>query len=390
MSRRPLGIGDLIETIRIESVSFAAVEVTARTTWTFAEFRDADGLETLVEITSGHNTKAVVAMLIEAVTTLSARELSSEADVSPSLGLAEVDVAGKRPLETAVSALRTATAQIQATRSGQSLTRFLGGEDVESIPLYANINRHLLTRERSPRAFADAAELAVQRGFDIVKCAPFDEASPPSSVEDIVEMAGPGMERVAAIREAVGPDVRLLVDCHSRFEVHTAPVVAAELAKFDIGWFEEPVSPIEDPSGLSSVAAKVAMSVAGGESGYGKKFFDDLIKRNAVSIIMPDVKYCGGVVEACKAGRSATNSGSGVSLHCPSGPISLLASAHVTAAVEAAMPLEHAVYEADWRADLIEPRERIEEGRLWFAGGPGLGAVLNDDVVNRHGRRFGH
>ena len=376
------------ETVRIESVSFAVVEVTARTTWTFAGFRDVGGLETLVEITSGDNTKAVVATLFEAVTTLSTRELSSEADVLPSLGLTAVDVTGKQALEMAVSALRTATAQLQATRSGQSLTRFLGGEDVESILLYANVNRHLLTRDRSPRAFADAAKLAVQRGFEIVKCAPFDEASPPSSVEAIFETAGPGIERVAAIREAVGPGVRLLVDCHSRFEVHTAPLVAAELVKLDIGWFEEPVSPTEDTSALSSIAEKVSMPVAGGESGYGRTFFDGLIKRNAVSIIMPDVKYCGGVVEACRAGISATRSGAGVSFHSPSGPISLLASAHVTAAVEGAMPLEHAVYEADWRADLIQPRERIERGRLWFAGGPGLGAVLNDDVVNRHGRRF--
>ncbi len=385
-----MGIGDLSEGIRIEGVSFVSVEVTARTTWTFAEFLDVDGYETLVEITSGDSTGAAVATLIEAVTTLSARELPSEAEVLPSLSLTEADVAGKRSMETAVSALRTAVAQLQATRSGQSLTKLLGGEDVESVPLYANINRHLLTRERSPKAFADAAELAVQRGFDIIKCAPFDEASPPSSEEDIVEMAGPGIERVAAIRDAVGPDVGLLVDCHSRFEIHTAPLVAAEVAKFNIGWFEEPISPNDDPSGLSSVAAKVSMAVAGGESGYSARFFEDLMRRNAVSIIMPDVKYCGGVAEACKAGRSAARSGAGISLHSPSGPISLLASAHVTAAVENAMPLEHAVYEADWRADLIEPRERIEEGRLWFAGGTGLGVTLNDDVVSRYGRRFGY
>ncbi len=181
------------EGIRIEGVSFATVEVTARTTWTFAEFRDVDGLETLVEIISGDSTRAAVATLIEAVSTLSAHELSSEAEVLPSLSLTEADVAKKRPLETAVSALRNAVAQLQAARSGQSLTKFLGGEDVESIPLYANINRYLLTRERSPRAFADAAELAVERGFNIIKCAPFDEASPPSTPEGIAEMAGPGL-----------------------------------------------------------------------------------------------------------------------------------------------------------------------------------------------------
>ena len=95
------------EAIRLKSVSFASVQVTARTTWTFAEFRDADGFEALVEIAGGDNTDAVVATLIEAVTALSARELSSEAEVLSALGLTQIDVAGKRPLETAVSALRT-------------------------------------------------------------------------------------------------------------------------------------------------------------------------------------------------------------------------------------------------------------------------------------------
>ena len=79
---------------------------------------------------------------------------------------------------------------------------------------------------------------------------------------------------------------------------------------------------------------------------------------------MPDLKHFGGVSEAVSAGREAVAAGAGFSLHCPSGPISLLASGHVTAAVEGAMPLEHAVYEVDWRSELLDPPERVEGGRL--------------------------
>lgn len=268
------------------------------------------------------------------------------------------------------------------------MTETLGGAPQQSVTLYANINRHLLTRERTPQAFAGAAELAVKRGFTSIKCAPFDEIRPPSSPGEILEVARTGIERVAAIREAVGPDIRVLVDCHSRFEAHTAPIVAAELAKHNIGWFEEPVPPTEDAEGLAGVAQKVTMPVAGGESGYGEGFFAGLIERRAVSIIMPDIKYCGGVGVACRAGRAAVKAGGQASLHSPSGPISLLASAHATAAMDGTMPLEHAVYEADWRAELVTPHERVEGGRLWFPGGIGLGARLNNEQVRRYGRRW--
>ena len=128
------------------------------------------------------------------------------------------------------------------------------------------------------------------------------------------------------------------------------------------------------------------MPVAGGESGYGRDFFDSLLDAQAVSVIMPDIKHCGGVAEAVRAGRSARQRGGALSLHSPSGPISLLASAHVTAAVPGALPLEHAVDEVDWRADLISPAERIEAGRLLLPPGPGLGAALDWKTVDRYGR----
>jgi galactonate dehydratase len=180
----------------------------------------------------------------------------------------------------------------------------------------------------------------------------------------------------------------VLVDCHSRFEANAAPLVAEELARLDVGWLEEPMEPTTDAAGLVEVAGKVGMPVAGGESGYGESFFEDLVRRRAVRIVMPDIKHCGGVAEACRAGRAATAAGGQVSLHCPSGPVSLLASAHVTAAIPGALPLEHAVEEAPWRAELLDPPECIEGGRLWLLAGIGVGAKLSAEVVSRYGRAW--
>ena len=80
--------------------------------------------------------------------------------------------------------------------------------------------------------------------------------------------------------------------------------------------------------------------------------------------------------------------GGRTSLHGPSGPVSILAGAHVTAAMPSAMPLEFGVYECPWRADLIDPPERIHNGRLHLPPGPALGARLNPRALQRHGQAW--
>ena len=374
------------DSVRIDRLRFAEVKASEATTWTFVEVHDGEGTVAVAEITCGGNTAEAVRVMSELVERLRGREISEEGDVEGLLGLAVADMQANMALATAVSGLRTAVSDLRAQRRGITLTEELGGTPQESVLLYANINRHLLTRDRSPASFGRAAELAVSRGFGIVKCAPFDGVGPPSTRGEILDVARVGIERVAAVRAAVGDDVTVLVDCHSRFERHTAPLVAEQLAKSNIGWFEEPVEPTEDAEGLAEVAREVSMLTAGGESGYGREFFRAIVECGALNVVMPDVKYCGGLAEARAAGIAAMDAGGDVSLHSPSGPVSLIGGGHATAAMPGAIHLEHAVYEADWRADLVLPHERVEGGRLWMPDGAGLGAVLNEAVVERYGR----
>ena len=260
--------------IKIDRVRFAEVVVSEVTTWTFVEVYDEDGAVGLAEITCGGNTAEAVRLTAELAVRLKGREIAGEGDVEGMLGLEVEDMQANMALATAMSGLRAALSDLRARRRGVSLTEELGGEPQESILLYANINRHLLTRDRSPASFGRAAEYAVSQGFGIVKCAPFDGVGPPSTREEISERGGGGdRKRVAAVRAAVGDDVTVLVDCHSRFERHTAPLVAEQLAKSNIGWFEEPVEPTKDAEGLAEIAGEVSMITAGGESGYGREFF---------------------------------------------------------------------------------------------------------------------
>ena len=374
------------ERLKIDRVRFAEVKASEATTWTFVEVYDGEGTVATAEITCGGNTAEAVRLTSEFVGRLRGREIADEGDVEGMLGLAVSDMQANMALATAVSGLRTAVSDLRAQRRGITLTEELGGTPQESVLLYANVNRHLLTRDRSPASFGRVAELAVSRGFGIVKCAPFDGVGPPSTREEILDVAGLGIERVAAVRAAVGDDVTVLVDCHSRFERHTAPLVAEQLAKSNIGWFEEPVEPTKDAEGLAEITREVSMITAGGESAYGREFFRSVVEMGALNVVMPDVKYCGGLAEARAAGIAAMDAGGDVSLHSPSGPVSLIGGGHATAAMPGAIHLEHAVYEADWRAELVRPYERVEGGRLWMPDGAGLGVALNEAVVERYGR----
>lgn len=372
----------MAERIVLASLRYASVTVNHRTQWNFAEIGDDQGQIAVVETTSGGD---VVSRLTPLMQALNGCPIRGETDVARIAGLKPGQITQDFAIATAISGLRTALVDIQAQRDGLSLTQALGGQPVESVELYANTNRHLLATDRRPRDFAAVAERAVREGFRTIKCTPFDEVDPKSPGADPAELARPGLNRLVAVRSAIGPDIALLVDCHSRFDLASAPAVADELAKLDVGWFEEPVNPERDPAALAEIASRVSMPVAGGEHAYGAGFFERLVASGAVEIAMPDIKHCGGVREAVRAARLVACQGGRTSLHGPSGPVSILAGAHVTAAMPAALPLEFGAYECPWRADLIDPPEHVHNGRLHLPTSPGLGACLDPTVLRTHG-----
>ena len=373
----------LAKPIRLQSLRFGSIKVTERTDWTFAEVSDGSATE-VVEITCGVSTVRVIEHLRESFQVLTGKCIGHESEIAEALGIKAPQLQNDRSLATAISCFRSAVTGLQARQDGVGLITALGGEPNDSVPVYANINRSLLGDDRTPEAFARAAQQAAEQGFTIVKCAPFDDIDR-DTTRHLLTAAKLGIARVTALRSAVGPNLEILVDCHSCFDEDSAVVVAEELAMLNVGWFEGPLLPIQDPEGLSRVARRISMPIAGGESGYGETFFADLVRSGAVSIAMPDVKHCGGVAEACRAGRSVVRAGGRVSLHSPSGPVSQLASAYVTAAISDALALEHAVNEAPWRADLMEPPEKIEGGRFWFPDVDGAVGSLNMDVLKLRG-----
>ena len=376
------------------ALTFYSVHVRGPTDWTFFELAGADGSVGLAEISSGAATDAAVAVVVQLAGRLRGERLADEADIVPKLGLSADDMEADRALATAVSGLRCAVADAQARRAGVPLVRFLGGTRASSVELYANINRSMLPDDdgpvdRRPAAFAAQARRARQDGFATLKCAPFDECRSPFAGPGIPREALTGLDRVAAVREAIAPEARLFVDCHGRFDLDSALALEPELRRLEVAWYEEPVHSTEEREALRRVRDASEIPVAGAETAYGLRAFEAFVADGVLDVVMPDVKHCGGPGEAAAIGRSVESRHRGsVSMHCPSGPMSLLASAHATAAFGPNLPLEHAVYEVSWRADVLEPAERVEGGALVLPDGPGLGARLNERLVAKRGRKW--
>ncbi len=292
---------------------------------------------------------------------------------------------GGRISGTAVSAIEQALWDILGQRLEVPIHQLFGGALKKKLRLYANINRHV--QNRTPEGFALAAKQAADDGFSAIKLAPFDELVGPDHIRTGADAAWrPGVERVRAVRHAIGDSVELAVDCHSRMDASEALIVANELAEYRLFWYEEPVHQrhIDD---LEQITASIPMPTASAESVFGMEGFAPFLSRRVVDVLMPDVKHDGGLAETSRIAAAARMNGLLVAPHNPSGPVASAATAQVVSTAPNFYILEYAWGEAPWRAELLEPVEHIEDGYLVLSDLPGIGHKLNDALVDEHRTR---
>ena len=285
---------------------------------------------------------------------------------------------------TAFSAIEQAMWDLAGKALGVPTYTLFGGKVRDSLRIYANINR--ATSPRTPDGFAAAAKRAVGDGFTAIKAAPFDgfpaAGSPAKEIEAAVEA---GIAAVVAMREAAGPHVDVMIDCHSFFDVELAVSVARRLEPQRLTWYEEPVAP-ERVDETLAIKNRIRQPMSGGEVLFGVTGFAALVQRHAVDVIMPDVKHCGGLLELTRIAAAADAAGVMVSPHNPSGPISMAASVQVAAGMKNFNVLELQYGEAPWRGELLTPPERFEKGQIVVPARPGFGVALNDAAIGRYAR----
>jgi galactonate dehydratase len=190
---------------------------------------------------------------------------------------------------------------------------------------------------------------------------------------------------VEAARDAVGPDVEVLVEMHGRFTPATAVAVARELEPLAPSWIEEPVPP-ENLKALQKVSERVNIPVATGERLHTRYEFTELFERQAADVIQPDIMHSGGILEIRKLAATAETHYVLVAPHNVGGPVATAANLQLAACVPNFKIQEHFNDFADARVREVAPGlpEIGEDGCFPVPEGPGLGVQMDWDAVAEH------
>ncbi len=362
--------------LAVEQLEVFRVKVNHLGNWILVRLR-AGGLTGLGDASHGGRDERVVTLLRQFFEILKGRSIHDIEWLRQSI---ESQVASEgRAAAVAFGALDQCLWDIRGKAFGVPVCDLLGGRLRSGIRNYANINRS--TTDRAPSGFAAMAEKAARAGFDAIKLAPFDDMPRNGSPAEIEKFTELGIERARAVREAIGPDRDLLIDAHNHFDLKRGLALAERMEPLNLYWLEEVTKSVRD---LAVIDRAAKMKTAGGESLYGMKGFYPYVAAGAVDILMPDIKYCSGLLELKKISALAEGAGLTVAPHGPASPIGNLAAAHVSATMRNFEILEFSFGETDWRAELIDPPEQLERGHLTVPELPGLGIALNEKTVRKH------
>jgi galactonate dehydratase len=293
--------------------------------------------------------------------------------MGPSSGLAAI----------AVSGVEIALWDIAGKSVGVPVYRLLGGKHRDQIRVYADFHGGA---SDDPASFAARAEEVVSQGFSAIK---FDIDLPRFSKDDgysiTVDNADVNYIRklVRTVREAIGPEVDLAIDCHGAFDTLSAKKIAYALEEFHLFWLEEPV-PSTNIDALAEIKASTRTPICTGENLYTRFQFRDLLEKQAVDIIEPDIQKTGGILEGKRIADLASTYYMSMAPHCVATPVGTMASVHLCASLANFLILEFHQVDFPWWQDLAKMDEPIVvNGCIRVPESPGLGIELNEAEVSR-------
>lgn len=365
--------------MKIADAQIHCITADTNTHWVFLELITDDGLRGYGEALLGGQEPLLIDVLRHAADQFIGRELIKAA--TPPANLAD-----EKPIGLAEASARSAIDQclwdLRARAAGLPLYRLLGPELHNEIPLYANINRG--THSRSAEEFATRAAAAVNEGFSAVKLAPFDGVNR-LNVHSAQgrQLFAAAVERVRAVREAIGMEAMLMVDCHCRLDLAAALQFLDAVAPLRLDWFED-VLPYHNIADWERLKSASRAPLIGGEQARGIRDLLPFLQRGIWDVVMPDIRFFGGVSELLAVAPLATQFQVALAPHNPRGPVATLASAHAMVGVNAFTMLEFQWGECDWRDQLVAGAERIENGSLYLSEQPGLGFQLDQSLLDAH------
>jgi galactonate dehydratase len=281
---------------------------------------------------------------------------------------------------SAIATIEIACWDIVGKALGQPVYKLLGGAVRDRIKAYAN---GWYTVERTPQEFHNAAKRVLEKGYRALKFDPFGagfyELEPKEKVF-VVEL-------VEAVRDAVGPEVEILIEMHGRFNPATAVEMSRELERFKPSWVEEPVPP-ENLAALKKAAEQITIPVATGERIHNRYEFRELLELQAADIIQPDITHSGGLLEVKKLAAWAESYYVLVAPHNVGGPVSTAAALHFAASTPNFKIQEHFNdFAEDWVKAAAPGNPEVVDGYFALPQGVGLGVELDQAVLAEHPRQ---
>ncbi len=346
---------------------------------TIVELRTDEGISGLGEVRMLNHTDALHGYLREAVPryVIGTDPLDVESLVHR---MTRHDYA--RAGEIAMSALaivEIACWDIAGKALGLPVHKLLGGAVRDRVLAYANGWYQV---ERTPEEFHAAARAVVERGYRALKLDPFGAGM---FELDAAETAR-SIDLVEAVRDAVGPDVEILIEMHGRFSAATAIRIAGLLAPYHPGWIEEPVPP-ENLKALAKVAAHTEIPIATGERLHTRFDYRELFELQAADIIQTDITHSGGLLEAKKLAGTAETHYLLMAPHNVGGPISTAANVHLAATTVNFKIQEHFNDFADPFVKECAPGlPEVVDGYFPLPTAPGLGVSLNLEALAEYPR----
>ena len=344
--------------------------------WLFVRVNTDEGIHGIGEGSLGHLSKTVEAAIQEMMPFILGLEVFQTETLVTRLSR-HVYADGGQIKMCAISALEIACWDAVGKAVGQPIYNLVGGRVHDRIPAYVN---GWYRCPRTPEAFAEAAKVVVRRGYFAMKFDPFGSAMTRLTPKD-EDLA---VELVGAVREAVGPEVLLAVEAHSRFSPSSAIRVGQRLEQFHPAWFEEPV-PHQNIPALLEVSRRVQIPIGTGESFSSKQQVAVLLRHEAADIINIEPLHMGGILGSRKVADMVDAHYGTIIPHAAQGPICTLACLHIDIATPNSWLQEtFEDYNEPWERDLLTQFPKIVDGYFELPKGPGIGADLNMDEVKRH------
>ena len=282
-------------------------------------------------------------------------------------------------LNSAIAGIEQALWDIKGKQLGVPVYSLFGGPTRRRVRVYthaggptteATVERVHQLMELGYRAFKLGTALPIQAG----------RAPDPMDERAIIRRTE---QKVRAVREAVGPDVDLMLDNHGRFMPAFAIELMHALQPFNMLFLEELVPP-ENLAALEKVAqVKANVPLATGERLFSKWEYRELIEKQLVDVVQPDVCHAGGILELRKIAAMAEAYYIKVAPHNPNGPVATAASLHLAASIPNFLILETA-YAEPFRSQVQTSGPIIKDGWIDLPTAPGLGVELDEEVIRAH------